>query len=100
MAKKRRKGHSSSGGIPRRKVTHAEAYGAVQLEFLQILKKHETATVDAVRARLDIPDSALMKIGRAIRQLADDGLIVRVDQAKTQRGKAHGREVKVWRLAE
>jgi hypothetical protein len=84
----------------RRKVTHDETYGAVQIELLGILKVKATATVDDVRDRLEIPDSALMKIGRAIRQLADDGRIVRVDQAKTQRGKAHGREVKVWRLAE
>lgn len=99
MARKNSK-RNSSGGKPRRKVSHSEAYGAVQLEMLKVLQLQETATVDDVRARLEIPDSALMKIGRAIRQLEDDGRIIRVDRAKTQRGKAHGREVKVWKLAE
>ena len=91
---------NSSGGQPRRKVTHSEAYGAIQLEMLKVLQAQETATVDDVRSRLEIPDSALMKIGPAIRGLAQDGQIVPVDRAKTQRGKAHGREVKVWKLVE
>ena len=99
MAKKNSK-RNSSGGNPRRKVTHSEAYGAIQLEMLKVLKAKETATVDDVRNRLEIPDSALMKIGRAIRQLVDDGRIIRVDQTNTQRRKAHGREVKVWKLAD
>jgi hypothetical protein len=81
-------------------VTKSETFGAVQIEFLLILKANRTATVDAIHRRLEIPDSARMKIGRAIRQLADDGRIVRVDFEKTQRSKAHGRHVTVWRLAE
>ncbi|MEQ9410940.1 MAG: hypothetical protein RIK87_24730 [Fuerstiella sp.] len=99
MAKKKDGRHSSRGN-PRRKVTHAEAYGAVQLEFLQILKVNETATADAIHERLQIPDSALMKIGPAIRELAKDGRIVRVGYLNTGRSKAHGRTLKVWKLAD
>ncbi|GAB5439737.1 MAG: hypothetical protein Fues2KO_00860 [Fuerstiella sp.] len=84
----------------RRKVTHSEAYGAVQLEMLIVLQEQATATVDDVRARLDIPDSAVMKIGPAINQLRQDGRIVPVDRMNTGRRRAHGREVKVWRLAD
>lgn len=98
MAKIKGRGRSSPKQ-PRRKVTRSETYGAVQLEFLQILKVSGTATVDAIHKRLDIPDSARMKIGAAIRGLASDGRIVRVDFQKTERGKAHGRHVSVWQLA-
>lgn len=90
----------SSGELPRRKVTKSETFGAVQLEFLSILKTAGTATVDAIHQRLEIPDSAKMKIGTAIGCLAQAGRIVRVDFKKTERGKAHGRHVTVWRLAE
>lgn len=98
MSKRNRK-RNSSGGNPRRKVTKAEAYGEIRREFLQILREYETAIVDRIHERLDIPDSALMLIGSAIGSLSRDGLIVRVEFAQTERGKAHGRHVSVWRLA-
>ena len=77
-----------------------ETPGAVQHEMLTLLKRQSTATVDDVRERIEIPDSAVMRIGPAINALARNGQIVRVDRASTQRRKAHGREVKVWKLAE
>ena len=83
----------------RRKITKSETYREVRQAFLQILREFETATVDKIHERLKIPDSALMLIGSAVGSLSRDGLIVRVEFAQTERGKAHGRHVSVWRLA-
>lgn len=81
-------------------VTKSEATGAIQLVFLQHLKLNGTAIVDVIYDVLDIPESAQKNVGAAIGGLSRAGKIVEVEHARTQRGKAHGREVKVWRLAE
>lgn len=75
-------------------------YGKIQRTFLQILKEQPTATSDDIHKRLKIPDHARMLIGSAIGGLSRSGLIVRVSFAKTERGRAHGRHVSVWRLAD
>lgn len=100
MAKKRRNGYASSGGNPKRRVTKAEATGAIQHEFLAYLKVNGTGIVDVVYDVLDIPDAAQKNVGAAIGGLSRSGRIVKVDHAQTQRGKAHGREVRVWKLAD
>jgi hypothetical protein len=101
MAKRRSKGkgNSEKDEPDRRKVTKAETFAAVQTEFLQILKRRDTATVDLVHKRLDIPMEGRPSIGRAISDLAQHGLIVKVEFRPTQRGVAHGRNVFVWKLA-
>lgn len=100
MAKRvsKRKGDSEEDEPARRKVTKAETFAAVQSEFLQILKRRDTATVDLVHQRLDIPQDGKPRIGRAIADLARQGLIVKVEFRPTNRGIAHGRNVFVWRL--
>ena len=93
------KGDSEEDEPDRRKVSKAETFAAVQTEFLQILKRRETATVDLVHKRLDIPKKGRPSIGRAISDLAQHGLIIKVEFRPTQRGVAHGRNVFVWKLA-
>lgn len=93
------KGDSDDDEPDRRKVTKGETFAAVQTEFLQILKRRETATVDLVHKRLDIPIEGRPSIGRAISDLAQHGLIIKVEFQPTQRGVAHGRNVFVWKLA-
>jgi hypothetical protein len=101
MVKKVLKGKSDSerNARDRRKVTKAETYAAVQHEFLQILKRRDTGTVDLVHNRLDIPAEGRPSIGRAISQLAEQGLIIKVEFRPSERGVAHGRNVFVWKLA-
>jgi predicted ArsR family transcriptional regulator len=82
----------------RRKVSKAETFGAVQSEFLTILKRRDVGTVDLIHERLDIHQSGRPAIGRAIADLKRQGLIERVDFGQTMRGIAHGRFVGVWRL--
>ena len=93
------KGDSNEDEPNLRKVSKAETFAAVQSEFLQILKRRETATVDLVHKRLDIPKEGRPSIGRAISDLAQHGLIIKVEFRPTQRGVAHGRNVFVWKLA-
>lgn len=82
----------------RRKVSKAETFGAVQSEFLTILKRREVGTVDLIHERLDIHQSGLPAIGAAIADLKRSGLIERIDFGQTVRAIAHGRFVSVWRL--
>jgi|GEM_PF-3054496 len=93
------KGESDDNEPTRRKVSKAETFSVVQSEFLAILKIWTTATVDLIHWRLDIPEDGKPRIGRAIADLARQGLIVKVEFTPTQRGVAHGRHVFVWRLA-
>lgn len=101
MVKKvlKRKSDPERNARDRRKVTKAETFPAVQHEFLQILKRHETGTVDLIHTRLEIPPEGKPSIGRAIARLAQQGLIVKVEFRPSERGVAHGRHVFVWKLA-
>lgn len=84
----------------KKKVTRDNCYGEVQRAFLQVLQENQTATVDMIHERLEIPDEARMSIGAAIGGLSRDGRIQRVNFRPTERGRAHGRHVAVWRLAD
>ncbi len=95
---KKGKGQVPDDDPARRKVSKEETFAAVQTEFLNILKARPTATVDLVHKRLDIPPDGRPRIGRAIADLARQGLIVKVEFRPTQRGIAHGRNVFVWKL--
>ena len=92
------KGESENDEPARPKVSKAETFAAVQTEFLQILQHRPTGTVDLIHKRRDIPPDAKPRIGRAIADLARQGLIVKVEFRPTQRGVAHGRNVFVWQL--
>jgi hypothetical protein len=100
MAKRvrKRKGESGDQSSDRRKVSKNETFAAVQTEFLNILKTRQTATVDLVHKRLEIPPDGKPRIGRAIADLARQGLIQKVEFRPTVRGVAHGRNVFVWKL--
>ncbi len=93
------KGESEDDSPGRRKVSKEETFAAVQTEFLNILKRRPTGTVDLVHNRLDIPPDGKPRIGRAIADLARQGLIQKVEFRPTVRGVAHGRNVFVWKLA-
>lgn len=84
--------------MTRRRLTKSETFGAVQHEFVAILKVRGTATADALRDSLQIPIEGLSAIGRAIADLKRQGLIEEVGFALSQRRVTHARPLRVWRL--
>lgn len=89
---------AKSASEKRRRVSKAEVFGAVQNEFLRILKSRDVGTVDLIHECLDIHPSGLPAIGAAIADLKRSGLIERVDFGQTMRAIAHGRFISIWRL--
>ncbi len=81
-----------------RRITKAETFAEVQHTMLALLRRRGHITADALRERLDIPPAGLPAIGRAIADLARQGLIVPVDFALSERPKAHARPLRIWRL--
>lgn len=91
---------SKPDGPPRklRKVSGPGTFAAVQATFLEILKRRDQATADAIREQLDIPADGWPAIGRAIADLHRQKLIQLVAFGVSIRGAAHGRALRIWRL--
>jgi len=82
------------------KITKAETFGAVQRTFLAIITQQGQATADAIREWLDIPAAGLPAIGRAIADLHRQQRIELVEFGVSKRSPAHGRALRIWRLAQ
>ena len=69
--------------------------------MLTALLRDGTATIDVVREAITLPDGIGPALfGPAIRGLALAGIIHRVRFERTNRPKAHAREVKLWELVD
>lgn len=82
-----------------RRITKSETFGAVQQTFVAVLRQRGQATADALREFLDIPPSGWPAIGRAIADLHRQRIIELVEFGVSHRGPAHGRALRIWRLA-
>ncbi len=98
MSRKRSPAKPDDATDDRVKVLKPDVFGSVQNAFLTILKRRDVGTVDLIHEILDIDPGGRPAIGRAIADLARQGLIERVDFRNTQRAVAHGRFVSLWRL--
>ncbi|APZ94626.1 hypothetical protein Fuma_04259 [Fuerstiella marisgermanici] len=101
MPKKPRKGHSSSGGIPRRrKALKHEVFQTVWREILRILTFQNTVTADDVHRYLEIPPEGMCQIAHAFRGLQAAGEIILVEIVRTDRPGQNGNRIGVWKRAE
>lgn len=101
MPKKPRKGHSSSGGIPRRrKALKHEVFQTVWREILRILTFQNTVTADDVHRYLEIPPEGMCQIAHAFRGLQAAGEIILVEIVRTDRPGQNGNRIGVWKRAD
>jgi len=80
---------------------HADIIRKLQFAAIHVALETGTTCADDVRALVAIPPGMSPKVvGPAFRELAADGLLVRIGSRPSIRPEAHARSIAVWQLAD